>query len=304
VNVLTALGGDPGGNMKRVALMACASILLVGCGRDVSFTNGDWLFEGIEHWTEDPAMVLTSFRLADANTLESAPYLDRTHFIIAEDGDELQEELEEQVRVVQRGKAFEIETVVMLDFSGSIINSGQLPDLLGAARSFVDEVDGLTNLEIRYFDGSEETTPMHVFADATPPKRSINAFEDHQPGDSSTNLNGAVVAGLEILDRRRRQATNSNLYADILVVFTDGTHQAGEGGAYPTADQATTKVNQSPHAVYSIGVEGRVDPSWTDEDAKPPTLICMPIFWSCSRMERTKPAKGVRTRLQTKQQRK
>jgi hypothetical protein len=82
-----------------------------------------------------------------------------------------------------------------------------------------------------------------------------NALTADPQYDVSTNLNGAVLHGLGVLDARQDAMARGQLFSGSLVVFTDGTDQAGR-----VADEAAVSaVAASPHACFTIGLGGETD---------------------------------------------
>ena len=88
-------------------------------------------------------------------------------------------------------------------------------------------------------------------------------------GDPSTNLNGAVEKGLSVLDSLQEETPKEAIFAGSLVVFTDGTDQAG----IIHNDVAVATVDGSPHSVFSIGLGGEVDKSQLEALGKSGTAI-------------------------------
>jgi hypothetical protein len=69
--------------------------------------------------------------------------------------------------------------------------------------------------------------------------------------DPSTNLNGAFVRGLSLLDLEEATTTDRT-FGGTLAIFTDGTDQAGR----VSNDAAIAAVEASDHSVYSVGLGG------------------------------------------------
>ncbi len=146
-------------------------------------------------------------------------------------------------------------TLLLMDMSASVTESGQVPVLQEAARAFVERVERQQRVAVYVFDGSPNITPIVPFTDsAGSAARGISALSSFRPRDPSTNLHGAVVAGIQQLTRSLAGAPQP-LKFGTLVVFTDGTDRA----ARVTREQMMESVRGSDHSVFSIGVGAEVD---------------------------------------------
>jgi hypothetical protein len=146
-------------------------------------------------------------------------------------------------------------TLLLVDMSGSVTESGQLPQLQEAARVFVERVERQQRVAVYAFDGSPNLTPIVPFTEnAGGAAAGINALSTFRARDPSTNLHGAVVAGLQQLDRSLATATQP-LKFGTLVVFTDGTDRA----ARVSREQMMEAVRASQHAIFTIGVGADLD---------------------------------------------
>lgn len=146
-------------------------------------------------------------------------------------------------------------TLLLVDMSGSVTESGQVPQLQEAARVFVERVERQQRVAVYAFDGSPTITPIVPFTESTGSATAgINQLSNFRPRDPSTNFHGAVVAGLQQLDRSLASATQP-LKFGTLVVFTDGTDRA----ARVSREQMMEAVRGSQHSVFSIGVGAEVD---------------------------------------------
>ena len=149
---------------------------------------------------------------------------------------------------------FDLFTVLLLDMSGSILSSGSLPALQGAARTFVGKMTDQA-VAIHIFDGRES---LERLVDFTTDQRqliaAIDGLSNYSVVDPSTNLNGAVLAGLDILNKRAA-LSSAGIKSGSLVLFTDGTDQAGR-----VRDRAAGSAAESTsHNVFTIGLGGEID---------------------------------------------
>jgi hypothetical protein len=204
--------------------------------------------------------------------------LSATQFEIYEDEKKVSA-FESQQRVAAKGERFRLYSVVLLDMSGSMLRSGDFPQLQSAASSYLETVlsgggDG-HRVALLTFDGRAEPQMVVPFtSNLTALKMGLNGlsqsecstaadcagFSDRRTCagfrcvDDSTNLNGAIVKSLATLNQETAQAEVP--WRDgALVVFTDGTDQA----ARVSAVAALEAVRKSSQHVFSIGLGGEVD---------------------------------------------
>lgn len=244
-------------------VLAASLTIAVGC--DSADIEGDFNFENLIVRELDPALVVASFRLTTGeDNKDPVPYLKVDNFQFEEDERTITgQDAEAHIRMVQRRRAFRFDAVIMLDFSGSVAGDPTTRNrVIDGAIALTSSVAQEADVAVYYFDGRVDPVRIHDFG--TPnPAASIAAFRDHVVVDSSTNLHGAIVKGVEVLDRRFESFKNTGedeeLFGGSLVIFTDGTHRAGEGNGYPSRREAREKVRDSDHAVFTVGVEGDVD---------------------------------------------
>ncbi len=205
--------------------------------------------------------------------------LDASHFEISEDGKAVSP-FESQRRVQPKGQNYRMNSVVLLDLSGSVLKSGQFTALKDAAAAYVKRVLGGTDegqrVAVVTFDGREKVQRLVDFtADANGVLRALNglevsectsnadcvAFSDRRTCagwrcvDDSTNLNGAVVQGLDALDAQAALEPTIAWKDAALILFTDGTDQASRVQQLDAVERARTSVSH----VFAVGLGGEVD---------------------------------------------
>src|SRR5580765_1790262 len=114
-------------------------------------------------------------------------------------------------------------TLLLVDLSGSVVDSGQMPALIEAASTFGDRVGPYQKVAVYTFDGSPNLTPVVQFGGNV--RSGVAALGTRRPRDPSTNLNGAVIEGVRVLHQQMAHAPMP-LRFGTLVVFTDGTDRA------------------------------------------------------------------------------
>lgn len=227
--------------------------------------------------TSPPSRVSWSFRV-DTCGGEPVASLSATQFEIFEDGKKVSA-FESQQRIAAKGERFRLYSVVLLDLSGSMLRSGDFSQLQSAAGAYLATAlaggADAHRVQLMTFDGRASPQVLVPFtADLATLKAglaSLSVAECTGPADcarypdrrtcagwrcvdDSTNLNGAVVQALQALDVAR--ATSEVPWRDgALVVFTDGTDQAGR---VSTAD-VLAAVRATNERLFAIGLGGEVD---------------------------------------------
>ncbi|MCI0693179.1 VWA domain-containing protein [candidate division KSB1 bacterium] len=153
-----------------------------------------------------------------------------------------------------------LSALLLLDLSGSIVKTS-LDTLKRAAAAFVDTLFrsnyGNVELGISIFDGREKIVPLAEFT--TDRRKLHDAAQKINPGlslDNSTNLNGAVIEGVQAVNARLKSNKAIGLVpAGSLVIFTDGKDRA----ARVEYSKALKSVLESGLNVYAIGLKGEID---------------------------------------------
>lgn len=180
--------------------------------------------------TRKPALV-SMFIKVKTCAGEAVTNLSISDFVILED-DEAISNLESQPDIFPSEQTFRPITVLLLDLSASIVKAGALPELKEAAKRFVETLSNSeeqAHLALFWFDGSAEISQLNHF-DATQREllQAIDSLSEDTPKDDSTNLNGAIISGLTVLENEklRLQSEGIGFTLSSLVLFTDGTDRA------------------------------------------------------------------------------
>ncbi len=214
-------------------------------------------FEVLDGFATTPSNIMLFFGL---QTCAGEPLLglQKEDFILSESGKPISL-FESNLTVLPRCTGFEFTSVLLLDMSGSIVHSGSLPLLQEAAKGFISQLTSeFQEVSVLLFDGQEDVQVLHDFTtDKEALMTAIDSLSSYEIVDKSTNLNGAVLQGLAALDDRFLLSPDTVLHQQgTLVVFTDGTDQAGLIEDATAADA----VSLAPHHVYSIGLGAEIDP--------------------------------------------
>lgn len=202
---------------------------------------------------DKPANVAVYFKV---ETTQGEPVGGMTaeQFEIYED-DELVSTLESQQTILNPEVAASHYTLLLIDMSGSVVDSEDAAKVTEAALLFTQEVEANNKVAIYAFDGEEE---IHMLSDFTGSAGGASAragsLQSFSPKDKSTNLNGAIVQGLQVLDEGLEKAENP-LKIGTMVVFTDGTDRA----ARVSDDEMLEAVRNTPYDVFAIGLGAELD---------------------------------------------
>lgn len=194
------------------------------------------------------------FFTVDGPNGEPIPGLEADDFRIYEDG-RIVSIAESRQTIVNPEVAAEHYTLVLVDMSGSVSESDQVPLIEAAAQELVAQLQDHQRVAIYAFDGSEEIyriTPFTGSAGAV--SAGAGRLSGFRPRDPSTNLHGAVVAAIEELDRELERSQVPLRFGTV-VVFTDGTDRA----ARVTLQEMGRRIDQSPYDFFAIGVGDEID---------------------------------------------
>jgi hypothetical protein len=149
-------------------------------------------------------------------------------------------------------------TMLLLDMSGSITESGEADRLVDAASLFSERVGKTQKVGVYAFDGGEEIQSVVRFTEAPGSiSGGLEGLRGYKAKDPSTNLNGAVVQGLAEL-RKELDADKRPLKFGTLVVFTDGTDRAGRVPK-DTMLEELGKPQYEAFEIYVIGVGAEIE---------------------------------------------
>ncbi|MCA9606606.1 MAG: VWA domain-containing protein, partial [Myxococcales bacterium] len=170
-------------------------------------------------------------------------------FRIYEDGS-IVSVAESRQTIVNPELAAEHYTLLLVDMSGSVSESDQVPLIEEAASEFTSTLEEHQRVAVYAFDGSEEIFPITRFTrSAGAANAGVGRISNFRTRDPSTNLHGAVVAAIAELDEAISRS-DVPLRFGTVVVFTDGTDRA----ARVTANEMGDAINDSAYDFFAIGV--------------------------------------------------
>jgi hypothetical protein len=134
--------------------------------------------------------------------------------------------------------------------SASVTQSGSVPAVEAAVSRFTERVGQYQQTAIYGFDGRAEIIPIRPFAAGKSPV-SLASFQCKDP---STNLNGAVVESIKVLEKQLEHSPVP-LRFGTLVVFTDGTDQAHR----VANSELRAALDRVSFEVFVIGIGAEID---------------------------------------------
>jgi uncharacterized protein YegL len=248
-----------------VVLSIFVIISFAGC--DSSDNSGQEIdVELIESKTELPSKIRLFFQV-DLGEEHQFVTLEPSDFEIYENGSQIST-LESQAQIQREPGDFLYSSILMLDLSGSVLNNADLPKLKEAATSFIDQtmpdegesLYGTREMAVYWFDGEQSVHPLVPYTpDGDSLIEGIESIDEDISEDVSTNLNGAVIQGLSIMNSRLEEVREDldAALAGSMVLFTDGTDQAG----YVSTTEAVDSVRNAnrEHSIFTIGLGGEID---------------------------------------------
>lgn len=218
------------------------SLALCACGPSLDLNLVDSAYRR-------PSNVAVFFTV-DTEAGDPVPGLQAEDFRIYED-ESLVSVDESKQTIVNQEVAAEHYTLLLVDMSGSVTESDQVPQIESAAREFTARLQQHQKVAVYAFDGSDKLHPIVRFRSGGAPTGGISSFRAKDP---STNLNGAIVEGIGVLNAALQKG-EAPLRFGTLVVFSDGTDRA----ARVSAREMRSAINDAGFDVFAIGVGNEID---------------------------------------------
>ena len=249
--------------MRRARSLGLSLFVLAGCSDALGPEDAPLVIEILDTQTDAPAKVTVTFQVTTEGGFP-VPNLPVDAFELLDNG-ESDSGFESSKAFQPKPGRFQTSVALLLDMSGSITGSDALPLLKTAAGAFVDnslDAQGVA-VGVWWFDGSADLVELMDFTDdAAALKAAINGLDSDVTRDNSTNLNGAVQLGIEVVEERLQDgAASGATQAGALVVFTDGTDQANR----VPGSAALAAVAESTISIYSIGLRGEIDEAFLSQ---------------------------------------
>jgi len=160
----------------------------------------------------------------------------------------------------RQSAALETYTLLLIDISKSIIESGTLEVAQEVAATFAETLlEQNQSVAVAVFDGHAEIRTVVGFSsDLDELTTGIQGISEEDQLDEATNLNGAMRLGLEMLDTQVAADVEGELISvGNLVVFTDGLDSAGR----VSDSNARGAVAATDHQVFVVGLVGEEEVS-------------------------------------------
>src|SRR5262249_13885280 len=244
--------------LRLVVVLALVAFGLLGCGGSLNVRrvnsaqkkpNNVWVFFTVDKGKNDPVGGLTA-----------------EDFQIYEDGD-LVSKFESKQTIQNPEVAAVMYTMLLVDMSGSVSESGQADNLVDAAKSFSDKVGKSQKVGVYAFDGEEKIHSVVPFTESQGSVAGgLEGLRKYKAKDPSTNLHGAVVEGLREL-KKELDKDKRPLKFGTLVVFTDGSDRANR----VTRDDMNKEVGDEKYENYqklAIGVGAEIQKAHLDDIGK------------------------------------
>jgi von Willebrand factor type A domain len=139
-------------------------------------------------------------------------------------------------------------TLLMIDLSGPVVDSEDLPELAAAVGRFVERVGAKQAVAVSIFDGGDSPVTVTPFGVPADPQKVVAAIRKYKPRNRSSNLNGAVFQGLAAI--KERLDADDEPTSAALVVYTDRGDLAHSVNEQVVEDA----MKASPAEIYVIGV--------------------------------------------------
>src|SRR5215475_9119244 len=134
------------------ALVASSLVWLSGCGLKLGLVDAS---------VKKPSNVAVYFSVVDKDSV-GVPNLTADQFHIYEDG-HIVSPFESKQTILNPEVAAVQYTLLLMDMSGSVTNTGQAPLLADAASSFSERVSKTQEVAVYAFDGAKEIHPIVGF---------------------------------------------------------------------------------------------------------------------------------------------
>jgi hypothetical protein len=177
--------------------------------------------------------------------------LSADQFRISEDGQPVSV-LESKQTILNPEVAAAHYLLLLIDMSASVSESDDVGVMVDAARQFGARVQKYQKVAVYAFDGSPNLHRVVGFTAG--PQEGIEQLSGFVPRDPSTNLNGAVVEALKVLQGQMR-SSSLPLTFGTLVIFTDGTDRAHR----VPKEKLHQELDASQVDVMVIGVGSEID---------------------------------------------
>jgi hypothetical protein len=202
--------------LSDLACLALGTFLAVGCA-DGPGGGGNLRVKKLSVVAQPPGNVAAYFSVY---TKTGAPVtdLDTPNFKVYENNKLVSEK--KAKRALLETKPVEAQyLLVLLDVSGPYVDGEDFPDVVTAVGHLIGTVEKSGQVAVSVFDGEDEIVPMLGFG-ASGEKAALDSIRHFRPRNRNGNLHGAIMQGIDALEKQLDSATAPFRYAT-LVVITD-----------------------------------------------------------------------------------
>jgi len=248
-------------------LSAWVAVAASGCA-DGPGGGGNLRVKRISMVAQPPGNVAAYFSV---HTKEGAPVtdLDTPNFKIYENNKLVSEKKAKRALLETRPVEAQY-LLVLLDVSGPYVDGEDFPDIVTAVGHLVSTVEKTGQAAVSVFDGEDEIVPMLGFG-ASGEKAALESIRHFRPRNRNGNLHGAIVQGLDELEKQLDTATAPFRYATLVVV----TDRVDLGRKVPL-DTVKKRVARTPVDVQIVAFGPKTSRPALEPLARPGGLFISP----------------------------
>jgi hypothetical protein len=225
---------------------------------------------GLLHSSSRPPSNVAVYFTVDTSDNKPVAGLTADKFTIYEDGAKVSE-FESKQTILNPQVAASLYTLLLIDMSGSVVESKHVDDVVTAASTFTQRVAKYQKVGVYAFDGSTDLYPIVPFTESSASATGgVERLKTFKPRDPSTNLHGAVVEALKTL-KKSLDADPRPLKFGTLVVFTDGTDRANRVSK-ADLDRALDAPENKRVDIFAIGVGAEMNDSHLEDIGRTGTI--------------------------------
>jgi hypothetical protein len=239
----------PHSSPRFLMILLCAVVVVGGIAAGCA--GGNLKVKKIDSVAQPPANIAVYFTVA-TETGDPVPDLQTNNFKISEGGKVIPEKTAKRMLLDPR-VAMSQSTLVLIDMSGPVVDSEDMPELMTAVRHLVERLSRLQQVAVSVFDGSDELAPVLGFA-APDVRHGLESMRTYRPRRRTSNLNGAIMEGLAVLEKQHESAQVPHAFGN-LVIFTD----RGDQSRKYQPGEVKKAIDKSDAGVYVIAVGAKVN---------------------------------------------
>lgn len=238
--------------LRATAALSLLALAMSACG------GGGLKVTGIRSAQTRPSNVAAYFKVQTSSG-DPVGGIKAEEFKIYEDDQPVSEHESKQV-ILNPDVAVSHYTMLLVDMSGSVAESGAIDNVVDAAAAFTERVEKTQKVGVYAFDGCEKLHPIAPFQSPGGATAAVRSLKGYKPDDPSTNLNGAIVKGLEELDSQLSRAEHPIKFGT-LVVFSDGTDRAARVERKQMDEALDKASDEKKYEVFAIALGSEMQES-------------------------------------------